>query len=358
MTYRPGDRTDAPKLTDWRAELETGVTVREVADWLPFLPPGEAQYVPKKKGTVHPKWFDTASCVSFSVAHSLEAQANYLLDSLAKPQREKLEKAGFIVSGRFDLSPRWLASTSGTTEDGNAYGRVLEVARTKGMVPVSDWPFPQTLRSFREWIQTPPDLSEKAAVWLSVFDLKYDWLFWGGDGKTRGQKLSLVASALPTCPVLVGRPWCPSCNPSKVKPGVPIEDCGVESSGHATVIYGMEDDLDQLALDTYPPFLRVFDEAYWIQHAFRAVLTIKEPAVEPEKPKVPTRNVAYGERSENVRKAQACLAYLGFLKVNPTGYYGDITADAVRRFQRSVGIKPAPSNVGPRTRAALRKALA
>lgn len=351
-----GDLTKSPALSDWRDGLETGVLARVVEDWSPFMPDGEAQYLPKKPGSFV-KWFDSNSCVSFSVSHSLEAQANYLLPSIPAKTSKKLEAAGFIVNGRFDLSPRHLAAVSGTTIDGNAYAKVLEAARKTGMVPGGKWKMEPTMRSFADWIAYPPAFDAERKLWLETFDLKWDWIFWAGDAKTNAQKLDAIGANLPTCPILVGRPWCPSANPSQVKEGVPIRWCGLETSGHATVIYGMEDDSDQLVLDTYPPFRRVFDDGYWIQHAFRAVLTLKEPAPEPDKPTPPTKTTVYGERSGQVRRLQECLSFLGHLKVSPTGYYGDITADAVRRFQRESKIAPVPRSAGPKTRAALRAAL-
>lgn len=360
-SVRSGYLPAVPSLTDWRAGLETGVAAdRDVPDWAPFLPEGERQYRPGRHDAAD-KVFDTLSCVSFSVAHSLEAQANYLLPSLAPGQRRLLQDAGFIDgTGRVRLSPRWLASRSGTTTSGNSFPRVLEAARKRGMVPDADWPFAPSLSGFDDWIADPPaSLDAKSEVFLKVFDLAYDWLFWQGDHLSQAQKLARVRAALPTCPVLVGRPWCRSCDPSRVRPGVPIPDCGVEAAGHATMIYGLEDDSDQLVRDTYPPFNRVFDDGYWIQHAMRAVLTARQPAPDPGVPAAPYRQCHQGDRSDAVSDAQRALAHLGYLKVRPTGYYGPLTAEAVWRFQRAAGIVPtAPDSVGPKTLQAFLKALA
>lgn len=338
-----------PFVTDWQSTKETGVVSdREVRDWKPLLPLGEPQYQPGGSYKI----FDTQSCVSFSVAHSLEAQANFLLPSLTSVQVKTLTDAGFIVDGKFDLSARYLAYHSKTTEDGNSFQKVLDTARTVGMVPDKDWAFTKDLKSFSDWISTPPDLKKKADVWLSVFETKYDWLFWEGDSLSKMQKLSLVKESLPICPILVGRPWCPSCNPSKVKEGVPIKDCGLTRAGHATVIYEVEKDNDQKVRDTYLPYDRVFDDDYWIERAMRAVLTIREVVVDA-KPTRPTVRCALGDNSPAVFAVQVALRYLGFFKANPTGYYGPITAQAVGAYQAARNISPTASgSVGPKTLAA------
>ena len=67
-------------------------------------------------------------------------------------------------------------------------------------------------------------------------------------------------------------------------------------------------------------------------------------------------NLAYGQRSDDVKFLQVALMILGFLgSVEPTdlGIYGPQTAAAVGAYQRASKIQPAPNNVGPLTRSAL-----
>ena len=59
----------------------------------------------------------------------------------------------------------------------------------------------------------------------------------------------------------------------------------------------------------------------------------------------------FGDRSAAVTQLQRDLGALGYLGT-VTGYYGPLTREAVRRFQRDHGI-PTTGNVGPLTRAAL-----
>ena len=64
-----------------------------------------------------------------------------------------------------------------------------------------------------------------------------------------------------------------------------------------------------------------------------------------------------GMDASAVRRLQADLARLGYFHHVVTGFYGSVTTAAVKRFQRSVGLKP-DGIWGPLSRAALRKQLA
>jgi hypothetical protein len=46
-------------------------------------------------------------------------------------------------------------------------------------------------------------------------------------------------------------------------------------------------------------------------------------------------NLKKGDRGQDVVALQKALALQGFFKVTPTGYYGDVTAQAVTAFQEA-----------------------
>jgi peptidoglycan hydrolase-like protein with peptidoglycan-binding domain len=54
----------------------------------------------------------------------------------------------------------------------------------------------------------------------------------------------------------------------------------------------------------------------------------------------PEQVMGYGDESDQVRELQARLAQLDHFTENPTGYYGDVTAAAVRAFQEAAGLEP------------------
>lgn len=69
-----------------------------------------------------------------------------------------------------------------------------------------------------------------------------------------------------------------------------------------------------------------------------------------------------GDSGESVRRLQQELVNLGFLRIEPNGYYGEVTEHAVYKFQQSVGLVTSKDNsgagyVGPATRSALNKII-
>lgn len=71
-----------------------------------------------------------------------------------------------------------------------------------------------------------------------------------------------------------------------------------------------------------------------------------------------TQVLAYqrGERSEAVRSIQVRLQQLGYLNVNPTGFYGELTEESVIRFQRDNSL-PVTGRVDPQTLTAIERLL-
>ncbi len=70
-----------------------------------------------------------------------------------------------------------------------------------------------------------------------------------------------------------------------------------------------------------------------------------------------TNLLQVGAKGEQVREMQSYLHQLNYLKPNPTGYYGRMTAEAVKSFQLENGLKP-DGKVGPATANLLRQAVA
>lgn len=74
------------------------------------------------------------------------------------------------------------------------------------------------------------------------------------------------------------------------------------------------------------------------------------PAVERARRFRPLRK---GSRGPRVRWVQRRLRAKGYLSVKVTGYYGEATHNAVRRFQKKKGLSPVSGTVGPKTWKAL-----
>jgi hypothetical protein len=65
-----------------------------------------------------------------------------------------------------------------------------------------------------------------------------------------------------------------------------------------------------------------------------------------------TRNLRLGSAGADVSELQRILASLGYLDTSPTGYFGSLTLNAVKKFQKAHGIESI-GVVGPQTRTAL-----
>jgi len=64
-----------------------------------------------------------------------------------------------------------------------------------------------------------------------------------------------------------------------------------------------------------------------------------------------TRNLTVGSTGADVTELQTGLKARGFLMVNPTGYFGNLTKAAVAAFQTANGVTPAAGYFGPLTQA-------
>jgi len=67
-----------------------------------------------------------------------------------------------------------------------------------------------------------------------------------------------------------------------------------------------------------------------------------------------TKPLKFGMTSNEVKELQIKLKELGYLTATPTGYYGNQTVAAVKKFQKAKGLEQL-GTVGPGTRAALNK---
>lgn len=117
---------------------------------------------------------------------------------------------------------------------------------------------------------------------------------------------------------------------------------------------------DQWKIDStmYPGGLRVLSEQFLKARCFFAgyILPKKDeiPAPLPAPAHTFTVDMQYGDNNNEVMLLQTKLHSLGFLSVNPTGYFGGLTKAAVIAFQAANGV-PQTGYVGPLTRAKLNK---
>lgn len=309
-----------PEPTDFIVSGESGIKYKEVlpsGDWTPYLPTKEPQFLN----------FETFSCVSFSAHNMIETQINYLVANNLIPQ-DKLKLMrdwGFFdANNKFNCSDRFTAKMSGTTKVGNTLKAVWDSINNNGLVPEAMWSA-KNLNSWEEYMaEIPGSIKNFAKNILSILDFNYEWVVVGNCG---APDLALIRKHLKHAPMQTARPSCP-----KDANGV-MQGCGTCEPAHATMLRGSE--VYNLEFDSYEPYTRNLALNFPIPFLMKGLVSIKQIVVVP----IPipfghifTKQISFGERSEEVRWLQKGLIRLGF-KTFETGYYGEWTRLAVKAFQ-------------------------
>lgn len=338
------------KESDYVAGKESGLVAIEVnpeANWENDLPSNESQFVADR--------FETGGCTNFSQTNSYETQINFMkrMGTLPEKIAKKLEEWGYFDSnGKVNFSDRHLYKVAGTTIQGNHVQVGIDAARHFGLVPEKMWGVTQT---YEEWIKSiPSEIQEFAKNFLTLFEIKYEWIVMGNCGKP---DLEFIKAQLKQAPLLAIHPACPH------KDGV-FQSCGSCASQHATLLYKVDDFVR--IYDSYNPYQKPFAKDYPLTWLMKAVVRVKSlppvPVIEPFN-HVFNVDMRKGDRNEEVRWLQKALNRLGY-KVPETGYYGNITTSLVKSFQwkykvalTEILIKNGGKYVGPATRKALNNAL-
>lgn len=306
-----------PSPTDFKVGGETGVepiAVNRSKNWEDYLPSPEIQ-----KG----KFIDTMACVTYSALNSIEAQFQVIKDKLEVEHIKWLSDNGYIVNGELSLSDRFTAKMSGTTKEGNYFVKVWDSIRHDGVLPESDWPSDPASFTWDEYYkEIPQKLKDKAKKFNEILEIKYEWV----DVNKKNKKL-IFKDILKTAPiqvaVKVGKNW------TKDK----IIEAPETGFNHAVLVYSVTDTIK--IYDHYLKFKKQLTLEHPVLCAIRGVLLIKEQEPTYSISYHFTADIKYGDRTPDVEKLQKCLIELGYIKksVKPTGYYGDITAEGVYKFQ-------------------------
>jgi hypothetical protein len=304
---------------DWVLGGESGVVLKtriESGDWSDYLPSEERQYTKKT---------DTLACTNFSWLNSVETQVNFLVRTkqIEGEKLEALEEMGFFDADyKFNCSDRFLAKISGTGTNGNYMVNSPDAVRKGkdakglGLLPEKDWPTMPEMSWEEFYAEIPQELMEKAKKVLEILDFKYQWI-----------PLERVPEALKTAPVTIAAPCCPGWYEAEVK------TCPSRTAQHCTMIYGTVPS-GYRDFDHYQIFKKVLAKDYPILAIMQTVVT---PVVVPEEPMKPKHvflhNMQEPYFGEEVRALQQALKYYGFFKLEPTGYYGPRTKEAVSAFQ-------------------------
>src|SRR3990167_5704899 len=116
-------------------------------DWTPYLVRVEQQYSMNT---------DTKACVSYSANNALEIQIK------------------FLTGQEVNLSDRWLAKMSDTTQQGNWLYKVADVLRKQGAVIDSEWPEPPNYTWDSYYAEIPQVMQERGLEFLKEWSVAYE----------------------------------------------------------------------------------------------------------------------------------------------------------------------------------------
>ena len=337
----------SPSLTDWRVGAETGIEYKvnvEDGDWSQFLPSEEKQ----RKNT------ETSACVSFSLMNSLETQYEFQRKNgkISDEIHEYLKKQGYIDSNnKLNISDRAIAKMSGTTAQGNSLIKVWDTVNNEGVLPETDWPFLDTMSFDEYYSEIPQNLKVKAKKFLDIFDINYEWVYYGATN------IDLIKQHLKQAPLHIASPVCSPWG----RVGI-VTDCGKRVCEHATMLFNCSDYYLE-DFDTYSPFNKKLALDYYVPAVIKGVLKVKNnPQFTFEKKYYRfVKDLQYGNRNDDVIKLQDVLKLDGCFSKNvlSTGYFGNITREAVKKFQKKYNVCSywellmANGRVGSKTRAKL-----
>jgi len=237
-----------PAPTDYIAGVQSTIDfeiVNPTGDWTEYLPDNEMQI-----GT----YFDTKACVSFSGNNTIETQLNR-----SKTEWQWLESNGYIENGRVNLSDRFLAKMSGTTQDGNTLQKVCDTLRHAGAVPEKDWPYPRLQRTpVFDWgdfyAEIPQEVINKGQQFLEKFEIQYEWV---QDDFAKHLKQAPLQIAIGLC-----QPWDDN-----------VAGCGIKPAGHAIMLYGIDEGYK--VLDQYEPYQKFLQPDYQIPWIMKIIIKPK-----------------------------------------------------------------------------------
>jgi hypothetical protein len=253
-------------------------------DWRQFECDGEWQ----KDMTIS---FDTEACMSFTGTNLIATYLNWLMINgyLLAPQMAFLKENGYIGSdGKVMLSPRFTATMSHTTVNGNDFQNVWDSIANDGVVPDSVWPMPTAAinaDSAQAWSLYYANVSADAIAlgkqFLSFFTIPWEWLVSDGSGASQQQ----FAQWLEVSPIHIAIAVCNPWNTAS-----PIAGCG-SGAAHGVLLTRVETGVVNNILDHYVPFDKQLEANYTLSYAVRAIVTQIPQIVTPTAP-TPAQTVA------------------------------------------------------------------
>lgn len=312
-----------PRPTDYLAGVSSPIqVVRAITDWNPFLPDVENQFSSVT---------DFLDCTTFSGAHDIEANINYLLATKQLPDEAVnfINDNHFMQNGKFRLSVRASAKMNGTDK---TRGQYLNIAadhfRNDGLAPDTLWPMGAHMTWDEYYTEVPQaikDLAKKILWFIKI--------------QTQGVNQVDIPSFLKLSPIQVATAVCPGWDSGKV-----VQKCSGQPLQHATMIYGISLASTYQDFDHYPPYKQELASDYELPLNMQYIVSVKPLAL---------RNGMHGA---NVLQMQHDLYKLGYIKTISDSFFGPITEGIVKKFQTEHGLV-ADGIAGPTTLALIKSLL-
>jgi len=317
---------DVPSPSLWWLGGETGIELKaenENADWRDYEPTPEEQ--------ANMFVFDTKACATFSFHNVIETWLRWAIANgkLNAAQLDFLKTRGYMdASGNVNFSDKFIAILSGTTQNGNTLQRVCETGHNVGLIPESvlPWKGETTWEAWHNPQQITPAMLALGKEFLKYFEIQFEMAFFDEEKSFPKETIEKIEKSLQQAPLQVAIP---------------------RPAYHAIEMTRMENKKGYTLFDSYKPFRR---EKRWpktssedVHYGMRIILKQKELAPTPAPADLSafynfTRPLSLGISGADVKIYQSYLKQLGYFKVNPTEYFGEITKAATIAFQKDHGV--------------------
>lgn len=240
-------------------------TILPKGDWEDLLPSDERQSNFKA---------DYMNCVSQSADSLMESQINLLFFTYPLGLQNWLRANNYFdENGKINFNDCYTAKMGKTGKNGAGLAQIWDSIRHNGLIPEKDWHRTQDNLSWNEYYsEIPANLIAKGKRFKDFFDISYEWVYGGGEGRPVSQipfgyhlKQAPIQIASACC-----SPW-----------GAGIIPMCYDPACHATIIYGLQSYAKDF--DTYEPFRKKLASNYLIYQAMKGVLKVKTHEITTEK---------------------------------------------------------------------------
>lgn len=294
--------------------------------------------------------FDTNSCSEQSWANPVETQCNrHLRVGSFSPEALAWFKANgyFDENGRFDVSERFNAILAGTSINGGSIWKAWVTGDDYGILPWNDFHYSyEQSDKFDTQEAMCLDYYDRNQITQAMFDkaeeskkytkLTYEWSVLDiGKPATKNTTNEEISDDLGMCPVqaavAICAPFKGDAYPFTWNTGV-VSNCPIFRADHGIMIYKMDESLIYHSFDHYQPAKKTLSADYPIYHAIKGVVTPVDIYTLKHSFDI---DIAIGQTSPEIAVLQEALQILGYFPKTQkvTGFYGEITRQAVFKFQ-------------------------